>query len=303
MENIAVYCINLEKSTKRLERMQRRFAVAGLTNINIIKAKTPGDIKYYIEDIDAKYIEKYYINTDEFLKDVACYASHMASLKAFVQSEYESCLICEDDILFHNDFMDIFNDITKISEGKNLISLSYMLTGDIDQNYIHRDCKRDFVPGETWDVKSQKKVYNKMKIPYETKKLKMITGDNIYHGLWNIDSNYVWGAQCYYIRSKKYAQSILSNFDQPFQFILRRKVTIKITSELIIKLSGGLLASIPLVIEDGIDSDRQPLDLPAHQLHFCRWNWKNYNKCDPEKESPLARMLPKDSWPSYPYKL
>lgn len=76
---------------------------------------------------------------------------------------------------------------------------------------------------------------------------------------------------------------------------------VKITSGIIIRLSQGLMCSIPLVIEDGINSDRAPQDIQYHLLHFCRWDWKNYNRCDEEKESPLATMLPKDSWAGYPY--
>jgi hypothetical protein len=63
------------------------------------------------------------------------------------------------------------------------------------------------------------------------------------------------------------------------------------------------MASVPLVLEDNIGSDRAPQDIPYHLRHFSRWTYTNYIGSDPDGQSPLAKMKPSDSYPGYPFKL
>lgn len=209
MENIAIYCINLESSELRLRRMQERFTITGLININFIKAKTPETAQEYGKDMDKGYIGTHYPDMSYFMKDVACYASHMLALKTFVESDNECCLICEDDILFHNNFLGLLNDTIVNSNDAKLISLSYMLSGPIDQTYYWKDSDGPVIKKEVWDVKTQKKIRRIFGQKYNVKELKVIKNkDDICCGLWKMDHQNVWGAQYYYI-TRNYVWNIL----------------------------------------------------------------------------------------------
>lgn len=86
-------------------------------------------------------------------------------------------------------------------------------------------------------------------------------------GLYTFDPMVTWGGQMYLI-SREYAEEYLRNFDGPIKH--------KITSEHIIQRSGGFLHVPPLVLEDGIDSDRKTEDTPYHHYHFASWKGKRY---------------------------
>lgn len=76
-----------------------------------------------------------------------------------------------------------------------------------------------------------------------------------------------WGAQLYWL-NRDYAIKALEMFDKPMinpQF-----------NEQIIRLSKGYLCTPPLAIEDCLDSDRAPRDLPYHFVHFDSWHRHNY---------------------------
>lgn len=91
------------------------------------------------------------------------------------------------------------------------------------------------------------------------------------HNLISVDPIHTWGAQMYWI-TRDYALQVLLDRDRPFS----RVTGSEITSESIIRSSSGLMVYPPLVIEDGIDSDREPDDLPFHHPHFHHWGYSNY---------------------------
>lgn len=238
----------------------------------------------------------------------------MKAIKTFVQSDQKYCLICEDDILFHNNFLDIFTDIIT-NNPAGLISLSYMLGGTpIDQEYIYRcpdKLQKSRAKKEIWSIDDQITIKQFTRQKFNIDELKPISNsEDIYHGLWYIDPVSTWGAQCYYI-TLEYAQQVIKEFDHPFVQLIEnseraRQMLIndtKITSEITIRTSDGFKTSIPLVIEDCINSVRAPQDVPYHLRAFCRWNWNNYNKCDPNRLSPLADMKATDAWIGYPYNI
>ncbi len=100
------------------------------------------------------------------------------------------------------------------------------------------------------------------------------------NNLRSIDPKITWGAQMYWV-SERYAHTVLQLFDRPLEE--------EITSEVIIQRSQGAIVVWPLVIEDGIDSDRAPEDLPFHASHFSYWGWENFKRSDPLGKSPLSR--------------
>jgi GR25 family glycosyltransferase involved in LPS biosynthesis len=264
-----VYVINLKRSTDKKARMETRLKNAGFTDVKFIEALQPGDneVEFYAQNKNP------WTNLGQWYKDLACFGSHLKALKTLIDSDAGVALICEDDILFHNEFATIANDLISLINSASLLSFTYMISEPIDQTYIVR-LDKEPEPGVIWHSNAP-------------------ISECIYYGLWRIDNKATWGAQCYLI-DRNWAEKIYSD--------LHRPVTNAISSEAIILRSGGLMTSVPLVLEDNISSDRAPQDSPFHLRHFSRWNYNNYNRSDPDRESPLARMNPTDSWPGYPFK-
>lgn len=254
-----IYCINLPKSTRRRDRMIQRFSILGLLDrVKFVDAiaKDSRLVDYYGHQAVCWYQDcEYYNGLDQWRKDLGCYASHLKAITKFLEDSISEsgCIICEDDILLHNDFIKEFQTIfANVPKDTPLVSLSFMLSGDIQIQYTGID---------------------------QTKQ-----------NLCQLDPIGTWGGQMYWI-STTYAMETLKRFNHP--------VEDEITSEAIIQNSGGLRSLIPLAIEDTIDSDRAPQDLPYHQKHFSYWGYSNYSKCDPEGLSPLKNCSNNDHWTNY----
>lgn len=265
-----IYCINLKDSKERRARMEKRFEEKKILDKVTFVQAIPFEsqiINYYRENSQSSYSwmkdeEKSRI---QHLKDIACYASHIKAIRIYLEeSQSNFALICEDNILFHNNFLSNFHNLfNNVPKDTTIISLTHMNTGPIDQTCV------GLVPEM--------------------------------QNLWKINSEYTWGAQAYLI-SKDYTVQVLNLFDHPFDVLMKNFNEEKISSEIIIRRSEGYMASTPLVIEDCISSDRAPQDVSYHVKFFCYWDYSNYNLSDPNKLSPISRTTPLDAWKGYPYR-
>lgn len=295
---LPIFCINLASAREKSDRMRHRLARAGFTNVTFVAAAN------YDSPLVSYYTNRYNVQTR---KDIGCFASHLLAIRLLLATGAPGGLICEDDVLFHNDFGRLWTHLYAVlPENIPLCTLGWMLTGDIDQTYYYRTSYS--APATTWTKPTTAKVHEWEDDPTKWTGPAVVESDPIYFGLWAIDSKHTWDTQCYYI-SAEYAQRIIGFYDHPIDQLLRRNPLAakmmdehkKITSEIIIRESGGAMASLPLVIEDGISSCRAPHDLPFHARYFCRWGWDNYSVGDPEVESPLAKLSPDQSWPKFPF--
>lgn len=239
-----IYCINLKASTNRHSRMATRFAHHGLdqvvTFIEAIPRESPL-IDYYSQDLTCPaYGER------KWHGELACYASHLKAIRQFLHDGGEMAIICEDDILLANNFLERYaKTMTNLPNKTSLVTFCYMMNG---------------YGGCYWSgLQPEKK------------------------NLLTIDPVNTWGAQMYWL-TKDYAIQVLSTYDKPFKDVKNELRT----SEVIIRESKGYMAWPPLVVEDGIDSDREPDDLPYHLPHFKYWKYENYNSSEKEHISPLA---------------
>lgn len=258
-----IYCINLRSSTARRDRMYQRFTTAGLLDkVTFVDGIAPN--MPIVDHYLASCPNPYGTNVTQHRRDGACYASHIKALRRFLENpDADACLICEDDILLDNHFIPKFQQLYyNLPAGAPLLCLTWMIDGPIEQVYV----------GKNIDVRN----------------------------LWKIDPEHTWGAQAYYI-TRDYALRCIDAFDRSHVTLLKHLDINKVTSEIIIRRSGGYMAAYPIVIEDCIDSDRATQDIPFHLRHFCRWDYACFINSDPERLSPLAKMSPSNSWPGYPF--
>lgn len=201
--DMQVYCINLPNATAKEQRMIQRFNTMGFSNVNFIKAASAASklVEYYTKDMKDWYADiEYFEDKDQFRKDIGCFASHLLALRTFLASGQSECLICEDDIMFHNDFENLFKDIiSNLPQNTGLLSLSYMVTTckdtrGINQEYLYK-CplllQTTAIPAENWTIEKQQEImekFNNDDIISEP-----ITNKNdISHGIWHIDSELMW---------------------------------------------------------------------------------------------------------------
>jgi GR25 family glycosyltransferase involved in LPS biosynthesis len=231
--------------------MISRFSQAGLLdNVTWIKA-TPAGAKildYYAQDLNRKPTTTH--NTDGIY---GCLLSHLRAIRKFVKTGDSECIICEDDILFHQDFRNQYQDVyANVPSDAPLVMLSYIVA--------------------QWDFKWGGNDHRK-------------------ENLCQMTEGSTWGTQIYLIR-RSYAIKCLSKYDRPFKEIPRLEDEL-LTSELITRKSLGMLVYPPLAIEDSVRllndnnnnqknsfNDQKNSDLRCDVMNqaraFARWGVHNY---------------------------
>lgn len=148
-EIIPVFCINLPTSVDRRNKMAKRFERAGFDqqHVHFVDAagRDSGLVEYYTAGVEP------WSDNVQWKKDIACFASHLLAVRSFLATNAEYGFICEDDILFQNDFMEDFGEIFEtLPEELPLLSFTYMASGtfDLDSEGSPYYCK--FPKGDVW---------------------------------------------------------------------------------------------------------------------------------------------------------
>lgn len=104
-QQLAVFCINLERSTKRRADMALRLAALGLDYdwFHAVDGRT--EWQRLVSQVDLPAFRR---NTGRKVMtgEIGCYYSHLGVWQAFLATGADVCLILEDDVVFHDDFMD-----------------------------------------------------------------------------------------------------------------------------------------------------------------------------------------------------
>jgi len=241
-----IYCINLKNSIDRRAKMEAQFREYGLL-----------DQVIFVEAIhkDSPLLELYHPGTLSTYKkaEIACFVSHLKALYMFLEKvpgELDYCrdstelgaLICEDDIVLHKDFISKYSQLMQsIPKGTSLISLC---------NFVFH-------------------LNNFTEIPTKNSNIPKI---------YQIVPELTWGAQMYWI-SQNYAIEALSQFNKNMQTVQTQHVKgeLKLTSELIIQKSKGLVVVPPLALEDTISSNiRDDSEIIGNRNYFSQYDYSNY---------------------------
>lgn len=246
-----IYCINLDQAIERKERIINRIKYHGLSEkFQFVKAfdKYSNEVNNVLMNFDL------YPITDIVRGEAACLLSHINALRCFLKSENQFGIICEDDIMLHNQFIDLYNKVINNCQNEsNLVLLGYII--------LNWD---EF----KWGGKNPNEKNLRWIIPEIT-----------------------WGTTCYRI-SRSYALDVLNEFDKPFSE-LQKKYNF-ITSELIIKKSNGYVSYPPLVIEETTKSYiRTEQQLDIHVAAFNMWGYFNYSLAESEHKSLIFKEYEK----------
>ncbi len=172
---LTFYCINMPNSTARRTRMEHRFSHILTDGTGVVRADV-----VFVDGVKptsglAEYYAGMVVTPSEYdLKNAGCSAAHLKAIRTFLNSDDPAAFICEDDIMFHNDFWATYDDIQhNVPVGTPLITYSYMLA-------MHE--------GSVWNGTEPTR-HNLRTINWQT-----------------------WGGQLYYI-TRSYAMYVLAHFD------------------------------------------------------------------------------------------
>ena len=148
-----IYCINLSESVERRRRMEGRFAHHGLTSaVRFVEAVQPSDAE--VEQV----ADSFALPAAE-RPVVARLRSHLRALRRFLDetdpTTTPAAIICEDDILLHNDFAErVEATLANLPDDTPLVAFGYLVWNWVDYRWAGRDRDQENLatlhPAHTW---------------------------------------------------------------------------------------------------------------------------------------------------------
>ncbi len=120
-ENIPVYIINLDRSQDRWTKILKQ---CKKENINYHRIEAIDGQKIDSNDYDSVLHKK-----DMKINTIACFLSHLKSLKTFLESNKEYCVILEDDVIIQKDFNQKIKNIFQELKEKNQKQIDLIFLG------------------------------------------------------------------------------------------------------------------------------------------------------------------------------
>jgi glycosyl transferase family 25 len=104
-DDLGIWLINLDRDTGRLAKMEQQLAELGLTYTRFPAIYGKDHVEELSRRADA---EAYARNMGSPILPgkMGCYASHVTVWETFVASPHKVALILEDDVVFHDDFLE-----------------------------------------------------------------------------------------------------------------------------------------------------------------------------------------------------
>jgi glycosyl transferase family 25 len=124
---LAVYLINMDGATDRLEVMNRETAAAGIT-AERVPAVNGRALSFPIPEFSEL---SYKLLHGRRLKhgEVGCYLSHVECARRFLATDADLCLILEDDVSFEPDFRETIDAASKNTDAWDILRLTTVSRG------------------------------------------------------------------------------------------------------------------------------------------------------------------------------
>ncbi len=124
---LAVFLINMDSATKRLEDMNTRLDAIGLK-----AERVPGvngrELNYPIPEFsEISYMLMHGRRTSP--PEIGCYLSHVACANRFMDGDADIALILEDDVIFDNDFINAIDEAVLNGGDWDLLRLTTVSNG------------------------------------------------------------------------------------------------------------------------------------------------------------------------------
>lgn len=124
---IVTYLINLDRATERLAKLDRRLSELGLdyTRIAAVDGRALRFPHPDFSDLSYRLLH----GRRRAPAEIGCYFSHIAALRAFLDSDAEHALILEDDVTFAPDFIAMMEASLARGDDWDILRLSTVNTG------------------------------------------------------------------------------------------------------------------------------------------------------------------------------
>lgn len=105
LPGLMVLLINLPRSTERRERMQQRLANLGLDYELLPAVDGRAQWDQLLPSVDLQAFQRH-AGSDVLPGEIGCYHSHLQAWQRLLASDAQVLLVLEDDMVFHDDFLD-----------------------------------------------------------------------------------------------------------------------------------------------------------------------------------------------------
>ncbi len=122
-DDLAVWCINLDRATGRWDQMQPRLAALGLDVLRFSAVDGRAEPALISASLDAAAFRRN-MGRDALPAEVGCYLSHLEVWRLFVASGREVALVLEDDVVFHADFLDALDAALAVRYSWDMLKLN-----------------------------------------------------------------------------------------------------------------------------------------------------------------------------------
>ena len=122
LRNVGVWLINLEDSIDRRRKMESRLNRLGLSYTLFGAVDGSKEIGKLGPKIDVKAFRRN-MGRPPLQGDIGCYASHLGVWRELIGSDYTVGLVLEDDVVFHDEFLEAVRVALSVSDDWDLVRL------------------------------------------------------------------------------------------------------------------------------------------------------------------------------------
>lgn len=128
MERFAVLVINLDHSTQRLDGMRQQLDALGLSwqRVPAVHGETLTTDQRAL--FDSQGYRRKHGKTVNW-RELGCYLSHLAAMRALLDSPFEFGVVLEDDVVVGADFVPVVNALVRASAQWDMVKLSGIRPG------------------------------------------------------------------------------------------------------------------------------------------------------------------------------
>jgi len=123
IDDLPIWLINLPRATKRRANMEKRLAEIGIAYDVFPGVDGKAEEERLLKTVDQRAFERN-MGRIILIGGIGCYHSHLGVWDEFLKSDHPIALILEDDVVFHDDFVDAVNLALKATDSWDLLKLN-----------------------------------------------------------------------------------------------------------------------------------------------------------------------------------
>jgi glycosyl transferase, family 25 len=120
---IGVWLINLDRSTGRRKTMEARLAKLGLPYTRFAGVDGRAEWARLVKRVDVPAFRRN-VGREILPGEIGCYTSHLKVWQALLDSPHDVALVLEDDVVFHDDFLDALDLVLAEQDSWDIVKLN-----------------------------------------------------------------------------------------------------------------------------------------------------------------------------------